>query len=281
MSEVNVYRGIASLSSVDLFYMDSQAGDIAIIYLHGRCGRAETWYDFIQQYGNKYRVIAPDQRGHGLSGKNESSYTDKEMADDIIELMEYLSLKSAIIVGHSMGGAIAGYLAALYPQHVLAAAILDKSAAGPEKPLPISECMKNSPTKDWPLPFPSKTEAAEHIRKISCSDLEYRYFMSSLVETVEGYEMMFSANSMAIGIGQYVTWYQLLPQIQCPVLLIRSGSHESVPDSEYARMQALITDCTAHEMTHPDHNVHLADKEQFYYCMDGFLNHVMHLKTGV
>ncbi len=272
MSEVKVYRSIAKLSNVDLFFMDSQMGNIVIICLHGRCGRAETWYDFIQQYGNKYRIIAPDQRGHGLSSRPELGYTDKEMADDIIELMEYLNIKSAILVGHSMGGAVVGYLAALYPQCVIAAAILDKSAAGPEKPLPINECQKNSPTIDWPLPFFSRMEAAEYIRKISCSDLEYQYFMGSLVETVEGYKMMFSSNAMAIGIGQYVSWYQLLPQIKCPVLLIRSKSHEAVPDSEYTKMQALIADCVAREMTHQDHNVHLGDKEQFFSYMDEFLN---------
>lgn len=275
MPAIKVYRGIAKLSSVDLFFMDSQKGDLVIICLHGRCGRAETWYDFIQQYGNRYRIIAPDQRGHGLSSSPESGYTDQKMADDIIELMEYLNIKSAILVGHSMGGAVAGYLAALYPQYVIAAAILDKSAAGPEKPSPMNESLKNSPTRDWPLPFLSRMEAAEFIQKISCSDFEYQYFMGSLVETVEGYKMMFSSNAMAIGIGQYVGWYQLLPQIKCPVLLIRSKSHEAVPDNEYAKMQALIPDCVAYEMTHRDHNVHLADKEQFFGCMDQFLSYVM------
>lgn len=279
MPEIKVYRSIAKLSNVELFFMDSQAGDTVIICLHGRCGRAETWYDFMQQYGNKYRIIAPDQRGHGLSSRPELNYTDKEMADDIIELMEYLNIKSAILVGHSMGGAVAGYLAALYPQYVIGAAILDKSAAGPEKPLPINECLKNSPTKDWPLPFHSRMEAAEYIRKISCSNLEYQYFMSSLVETAEGYEMMFSSNAMAIGIGQYVTWYQLLPQIKCPVLLIRSNRHDAVPDSEYEKMQELISDCVAREMSYPDHNVHLVNKEQFYDYMDEFLNRALHFKT--
>lgn len=46
-------------------------------------------------------------------------------------------------------------------------------------------------------------------------------------------------------------------------------------------MQTLIADCVAREMTHPDHNVHLTGKEQFYGHMDAFLNRVMHLKTGV
>lgn len=271
MSNVKVHRGITQLSSVNMFFMDTKTDGTAIICLHGRCGRAETWYDFIQHYGNNYRVIAPDQRGHGLSGKPQSNYSDKEMADDIIELMDSLNIKSAILVGHSMGGAVAGYLAARYPQYVKAAAILDKSADGPEKPLSLEACQRNDPTKGWPLPFPSRKDAMRYIKRISCSDLEYQYFMNSLVETVEGYKMMFSSQAMAIGIGHYVSWYHLLPKIECPVLLIRSKSHEAVPDPSFVKMQSLIPDCVSREMSDPDHNVHLSNKEEFYSYVDEFL----------
>ncbi|MDF2854118.1 MAG: putative hydrolase or acyltransferase of alpha/beta superfamily [Sphingobacterium multivorum] len=275
METVMLYRNIAKLKYIDMFYWDTKTeGRPTILCLHGRCGRAETWYDFIQQYGSKYRIIAPDQRGHGLSSKPKSNYTDKEMADDIIELMNYLNIHSAILVGHSMGGAVVGYLAALYPQYVKAAAILDKSANGPEKPLSMEECQRNDPTKGWPLPFPSKKDAMSYIKKISCSDLEYQYFMNSLVETVEGYEMMFSPRAIAIGIGHYINWYHLLPSIKCPVLLIRSKSHEAVPDADFIKMQSLLSNCLAYDMSEPDHNVHLSNKEEFYGYFDKYLKKV-------
>ena len=280
MTEIKVYRGIAKLSEVDLFYMDSQKGDPVIICLHGRCGRAETWCDFIRYYGKHYRVIAPDQRGHGLSSKPISTYTDKEMAEDIIELMEVLNIKSTILIGHSMGGAVAGYLAAHYPEYVQAIAILDKSAAGPEMPLSIEEYQKHNPTSGWPLPFLSRLDAEKYICKRSRSALEYQYFMNSLVETVDGYEMLFSSEAMSVGIGQYVSWYHLLPQIRCPVLLVRSNSHEAVPDYDYARMQALIADCVSCEMACKDHNVHLSDPKQFYDYMDQFLSYALRQKVG-
>lgn len=62
------------------------------------------------------------------------------------------------------------------------------------------------------------------------------------------------------------------------VLLIRSNNHAAVPESEYARMQTLIADCVASEMTHQDHNVHLGDKEQFYGYMEEFLNRALRRK---
>lgn len=274
MNPFKIYRNIAQLKDFPMFYFDTKTAGPAIICLHGRCGRGETFYDFIKHYGDRYRVIAPDERGHGLSGRPQSDYSDKVMADDIVELMDYLKISSAILVGHSMGGAVAGYIAALYPQYVQAAAILDKSAQGPEKPMTLEGCKKNNPTKGWPLPFVSKSEAKTYIKKISCSELEYNYFMNSLTETAEGYQMMFSSEAIALGIGHNVNWYHLLPKIKCPVLLIRSSSHDAVPDSDFEKMQSLLSNCMAFEMSSPDHNVHLANKEEFYKYFDCFLKKI-------
>lgn len=272
MKKVTIFRNIAKLSNIEMFYFDTKTQGPVILCLHGRCGRAETWYDFFQHYGNQYRIIAPDQRGHGLSSRPISNYTDAEMADDIVELLGFLHIDFAILVGHSMGGAVAGYLSALHPKCAKALAILDKSAAGPAKSSLKDQLNLSDPTKDWPLPFPSLYEAMEFLKQTSCSDLEYQYFMNSLIETVEGYNMMFSSQAIAIGIAHYTDWYCLLPKIQCPTLLIRSGSHEAVSDDDYSKMQSLIPKCFAREMSHPDHNVHLANKKEFYGYFNDFLN---------
>lgn len=124
------------------------------------------------------------------------------------------------------------------------------------------------------MPFASRKEAIDYLKEMACSELEYQYFMNSLVETVEGYQMMFRSSAIASGIGQYVAWYDLLPKIKCPVLLIRSKSHEAVSDAELAKMQSLLADCTACEMSQPDHNVHLSDEEEFYRYIDAFLARV-------
>jgi pimeloyl-ACP methyl ester carboxylesterase len=276
---MNIERKIAKLRDVDLFYLDTKTeGKPVILCLHGRWGRAETWADFIEHYGDQFRVIAPDQRGHGLSSKpTHARYTPKEMADDIIQLLDVLHINSAIVVGHSMGGAVAGYLAALYPQYVKAVAILDKSAAGPaqESPLPTDISRLEDPaTKDWPMPFPTLHSTIKFIRCASASELEYQYMMNSLTETVDGYQMMFSPQAMAINVATYTDWFSLLPEIKCRTLLIRSGSHEAIPDNEFAKMQSLLSHCIAFEMTEPDHNVHLAGKAEFYRYFDEFLKDV-------
>ncbi|WP_432666716.1 alpha/beta hydrolase [Wukongibacter baidiensis] len=277
MNKVRIYRNVASLKSIDMFYFDTKTEGPTILCLHGRWGRAETWVDFIKHYGKQYRIIAPDQRGHGLSSKPVSKYTAEEMSEDIIELLNFLKIDSVILVGHSMGGGVAGYLTALYPKFVKALAILDKSASGPGKPngLTLEQIKDIDPfTKDWPLPFSSLSEAKQFIKQSTDSDLSYQYFMNSLIETVEGYEMMFSSQAMAANIAYNESWFHLLPSIKCPVLLIRANSQEGIPDEDFMKMQSLIPNCIANEMSHPDHNVHLGNKKEFYGYFDEFLKSV-------
>lgn len=274
MEKVKVCRSLIKLESIDMFYFDTKTEGPVILCLHGRWGRAETWSDFIRHYGKRYRIIAPDQRGHGLSSKPVSKYTAEEMAGDIVELLDALNIPSAILVGHSMGGRIAGYLTALYPERVKALAILDKSASGSAgpNPLPLDRIPAVDPlTETWPLPFSSLSEASAFILQTGGSELSLQYFMSSLTETVEGYSMLFSSQAMAANIAYEQSWFHLLPAIKCPVLLLRAKGNDAVSDEDFAKMQSLIPDCLAREASHHDHNVHLANKEEFYRYFDEFL----------
>ncbi len=276
MEQVKIYRNIVKLSHMEMFYFDTKTEGPVILCLHGRWGRAETWYHFIQHYGKQYRIIAPDQRGHGFSSKPASRYTSEEMAEDIIDLIRYLELSSVILVGHSMGANIAATCVALHPEYFSGLALLDRTAAGPDRisSLPLGDLPPcDSVTKDWPLPFDSLTQAMSFLRQYTNSEFSYQYFMNSLIETPEGCQMMFSPQAMAANEEYYVGWFDLLPSFACPVLLVSAQGYAAYPTEEiFRKMQSLIPNCIAHVMTHKDHNVHLADKEEFYRYFDELLD---------
>ncbi len=268
-----VSRNLEPFNGINLFWLDTEGNKPPIVCLHGRWGRAETWVDFIEHYSSRYRIVAPDQRGHGLSDKPDSTYAVEEMAADVVALLDRLGIERTIVVGHSMGGYVAGWLAAMRPERVTAVAILDKSANGPDKPtVPRDEAVLVDPvTKDWPLPFSSRKEARDFIGKAMDSDLSREYFINSLVEKPDGVHVMFSRRAMALNVANYRSWFELLPNIECPAMLVRSSDHEAVPDGDWERMRSSIRHCTAFEMSKPDHNVHLSDTLEFYDCFDSFL----------
>src|SRR6478672_569218 len=67
-----------------------------------------------------FRAIAVDLKGHGLSEKppERKHYTTEAMRDHVIEIIDAIGADRVRIVGHSMGGALAGHVAAAVPDRV-------------------------------------------------------------------------------------------------------------------------------------------------------------------
>lgn len=274
MEKPRIRRSMIKVNGIDLFCRDTVSGDQCILCLHGKWGRGETWTDFMFRYRDRYRIIAPDQRGHGLSDKPVARYAGEDFAKDAYELIKKLECGPVIAVGHSMGGRNAAYLAALYPQEVKALVILDQQAEGPERlsDLP-SEKVKpvDKLTADWPTPYPTYEEALQHLREQFPLETAVRYFLDSLVETVEGYDFMFSRYAMA-AIEEYSqAWYHLLPKIRCPVLFVRASDSWCLSKDEAEKMRKLIRNCTYFEVTNSDHMVYADNPDEFYPQFEEFI----------
>jgi pimeloyl-ACP methyl ester carboxylesterase len=71
-----------------------------------------------------FRVIAFDQRGHGKSGKpHEPQAYGREMALDIVRLLDHLGIDKAHIVGYSLGAHTVAQLLTLHPERFLSATL--------------------------------------------------------------------------------------------------------------------------------------------------------------
>ncbi len=82
-----------------------------------------------------FRVIAFDNRGFGFSDKPAHGYDNSAYAQLLIALMDSLRLPDAVLVGHSMGGAIAAQVAIEAPQRVRGLVLLGSAGLGAREPL--------------------------------------------------------------------------------------------------------------------------------------------------
>jgi len=98
-----------------------------LVLIHPFSASLEFWANLIQSLPPKYRIIAYDVRGHGLSSApaGEENYTLDILVEDLHHLLEHLGVARAYIGGLSLGGAIALGYAHLYPDTVKALLICD------------------------------------------------------------------------------------------------------------------------------------------------------------
>ncbi|WP_353056550.1 alpha/beta fold hydrolase [Solibacillus isronensis] len=74
-----------------------------IVALHALGKTSESWDQVFTVLGEKYRVLALDQRGHGGS-REANTYSFELMCDDLLYFVDALNLGRFTLIGHSMGG---------------------------------------------------------------------------------------------------------------------------------------------------------------------------------
>jgi pimeloyl-ACP methyl ester carboxylesterase len=108
---------------VEIAYLDEGSGD-PVLLVHGFASNVATnWVDtgWVKTLtGAGYRVVAYDNRGHGHSEKLYAleDYGAPIMAEDARRLLDHLGIKSAHVMGYSMGARISAFLAIAHPARV-------------------------------------------------------------------------------------------------------------------------------------------------------------------
>ncbi len=103
--------------------------DVAIVLITGAAGQGILWNKTLCENLAKdgYFVIRFDHRDTGLSSGldfNKTPYNLKDMADDVIVILDHFNIQRAHIIGMSMGGYIAQKLAIYYPERILTITLL-------------------------------------------------------------------------------------------------------------------------------------------------------------
>jgi pimeloyl-ACP methyl ester carboxylesterase len=103
-----------NLGDVELSIAEAGDGQRPLLLVHGFTGAKEDftpWLDEVAGLG--WHAVAPDLRGHGQSSKPsaESAYSFEVMADDVLRLADALGWNRFVLLGHSMGGMVAQFVA--------------------------------------------------------------------------------------------------------------------------------------------------------------------------
>lgn len=218
----------------------------AIVCIHGAGGDAEQWKYQIDHFSRRYRVVAPDLRGHGRSDQPRSSYSLEEFLWDFTRVLDLLDVpRPFTLMAHSFGGPIALTYAAAHPEQIGKLVLI---ATAPEMHLnPLYETLLK-------LPLPMHT--LERLRPILAPQLHaplsvLKHVLSSTLFPWRGWD--------------------LLPLVRPPTLIIGGQFDFIVPTSALQRMRAGLPNARFELVRYARHLPQLERPEAVNRDIEGFL----------
>ncbi len=129
-----------SFEQVRMHFVDEGTGHV-LLMVHGNPTWSFFWRRLIRDLRDRYRIVAPDHIGCGLSDKPQRyPYRLADRIEDLVRLIEALELDELTILGHDWGGAIGLGAALRIPKQVRRVVIFNSGAFPP-------------PYVPWPLRF--------------------------------------------------------------------------------------------------------------------------------
>lgn len=137
ISALPMLAGIAVLDGRKVHYEAAGRGAATIVLIHGWTCDHTFWDAQVAALKSRYQVLAPDLPGHGRSDP-APEYSMKRFARAVNAVLEKEKAGKAILVGHSMGGAVMLEFARLFPRKVLAIIAVDAVFPDPQAAKPLA-----------------------------------------------------------------------------------------------------------------------------------------------
>jgi esterase len=226
-----------TISLADLTLHYREAGNLdapPLVLLHGMGDMVQSWDEVALALAERYHVLALSQRGHGESAR-PGIYSFELMRDDLKAFADALSLERFTLIGHSMGGTVAFLFAEGWPDRIERLVIEDT-------PPPYSGILDPNtpePPEEAPgaVPFDWRV-VAPIFHQLRNPD---------------------------------PSWWDDLPTITAPTLIIGGGSISHVPQEKLPEVAGLIPDGRFIVIEGGGHTVHKNRPEEYKTILRDFL----------
>lgn len=130
-------------NGITLYYETHGAEDAPVLLLINGVGQWHAaWWRNVGPLSEHFRVVTFDNRGIGDSDKPDEAYTLDNMAGDALGLLDALGIERAHVLGHSLGGGIALFMARQQPSRVGKLILASTLYWGPKVVMPSPRAMQ-------------------------------------------------------------------------------------------------------------------------------------------
>lgn len=114
---MNPSHGYAPVNGLQMYYEIHGSGQ-PLVLLHGGAGATEMFTPILPQLSQSHQVIAADLQAHGRTADIDRPLRYESMGDDVAELIRFLKLRKADLIGYSLGAGAAIRAAIQHPEVV-------------------------------------------------------------------------------------------------------------------------------------------------------------------
>ena len=236
-------------------------GAETVLLLHGIGMTADlNWGGSFALLRQRFRVVAPDLRGHGRSGSPSQSFRLEDCADDVMALGDALCIERFIAVGYSMGGLVAQLLWRRHPERISRLVLCASSRN-----------FLGTPAERMVSLFAPAVTAAARMNPLLFS-LGAGMMASSLVNGLDGEQRQFALTEMnrtsvttvtaALVAVSNFTSHDWIGQIDVPVSVLVTTRDTTVPPARQRRLAEAIPHATVFTVE-GDHGVCINDPARF------------------
>jgi len=243
-----------------------------VLLLHGGNQSAHSWDLVSLHLADRYRVIAPDQRGHGDSEwSRDCDYSVGALARDAAALIRDRGMVRPIVFGHSMGGMVALLLAKLHPELLRALVIVDVGPELSERGTgAIRDFVQRNIEFDDPEEFLDHVERYDPFRKREHMARTLKY---NLFRRADGkYVSKSDRRRMGPYPGPEAVTLDCVRRFEFPVLVVRGGLSSVLEPGAAQRFAEALPEGQLVTVADCGHNVHSQNTPGFLAGIAPFLS---------
>ncbi|MBX3027007.1 alpha/beta hydrolase [bacterium] len=215
-----------------------------LLCLHGAGAHSGWWRRLAPRLLATHHVVAPDLRGHGASDHRDS-YLIEDFAADCLALLDRVGAGPVDLVGHSMGGRVAAWIAAHHPERIRALALLDARLGA--VPRERAERWRGARASDAPpRHYPTRAEAMAAFRLTPpeadvAPAVRAELAADAVRQRPDGRWMMaFDRAVLALDGSRVEDLLPVAARIRCPTLFLRGRDSTVVGTAQSAALTAAL-----------------------------------------
>lgn len=268
---------------MELFYREEGNRGKNIVIVHGLYGSSDNWLTIGKILGKNHHVYMIDQRNHGRS-PNSAIHSYDVMKEDLAEFFQHHKIKSATVIGHSMGGKVSMYFAAEYPELIDKLIVADIS---PKNYLQVQEesqyflhqhilqTLKDLQSQN----FENRTDVTDFLKLRIDGEGLIMFLLKSIYKNTETgkFECRLNVNVLYDSLDEIISgvnyrWFEdRKPIFNYPVLFLKGENSNYITNDDIILVRDIYPEAQITTIPNAGHWLHAEQPQLFIEALERFL----------